>query len=221
MLKIYKIVGFLFIIIFHTSIEATDISNFSINGVQLGMHKNKVLQLIPCNTPKIESYKMENGLIYYYFISCDNVKNKNIKEYIAFDHNENVFKIKKIITFSKKPNFKKIVKKVIKRYGEADLVATEYYHDHTLDNSLVKGFCWGEDCSLDNPWNIHSTGKNISLNFSYPQLKVSYKSLRFADGGSTYNVQLELKDPKLNRRNDEWKIKKENEQLEKSSDIDF
>ena len=115
-------------VIFFTSLFATDVSNFDIKGIKLGMSKDEVLKLMPHGT-KIDYFCIDDKINnkckypYEYLLNPGWLLSSNGKTcFIDLDHNSKIYKIDKTIKLSRFSKLEKVVKNVIKHYGKPDLI---------------------------------------------------------------------------------------------------
>jgi hypothetical protein len=175
------------------------------------MTKNKVLKKIPCDNPKIDNEKLNNGKVYYTFIMCD----KPIFS-VELDHNGNVFNIEKHFNFEVKPNYFKIEKQLIKKFGTTTKVAkTKYSLKHKYLSGYEKELCWG-DCPIHLDNRTNSDGYIIGINGDRkPYILVRYISTIEKKNGNVNNyLTIYFDDSKQRINNDKW-MKKQNQLFKK------
>lgn len=118
MLSVNKLLIFLFIGIFSSSLYAVDVSKFDIKNLKLGMNKSEILRNIPCSSPKIIvnyiDYK-RNKIPYETMINC-----KLYTYSVTLDRYNKAIEIHRKINFNNEPSWGKIESKFLNKYGSAD-----------------------------------------------------------------------------------------------------
>lgn len=207
MLSVNRILIFLFIVIFSSSLYAIDVSNFDIKGIKLGMSKSEVLKKMPCSSPKIETQfidTVKGKKLYWTSIECEN--NSDILHVILSRKNRVDF-IKRVKSFNVSPSWDKIKKQIIKHYGNPT-----FELPNNVDVYPINNICWG-GCRIRKHNNTMATF-NKSLDFYANEVKNSFSTMIFL-----------LTDEKENDNNQEWygeqKRLYEQYQKEKASNIEF
>ena len=78
MLNVNRILIFLFLGIFSSSLYAVDVSNFDIKDIKLGMSKSEVLKKMPCKNYENNIIRLENGKRYESNLYCKQDNGNNI-----------------------------------------------------------------------------------------------------------------------------------------------
>ncbi len=149
MLSANRVLIFLFIGIFTSSLYAVDVSNFDIKGIKLGMSKKEIIN-------KLEDVISKNRNSYDKSWTHQIIKSKRDgfslgAEYVInLNHNEKLLNIGREIIFKYEPSFRKIKKQLIKKYGNPDKVAKSKNNKGDFKYEL----CWG-NCTVENAtyWN--------------------------------------------------------------------
>ena len=212
MLNVNRILVFLYIGMFSSSLYAVDVSNFDIKDIKLGMGKNIIVNKLADTTSK-------NVNIYGRSWTYQIIKNSRDgfslgAEYVInLDHNEKSFSIAREIIFKYEPNFNKIKKQLIKKYGKPDNIAESKNNKGDFEYQL----CWG-DCTVKNAtyWKGNVIwGHEKSFIITYR--KYSEKN--------TFYMLFELVDRVAESKEDDWKEVEYERYLknekEKASNIDL
>jgi len=196
MLNANKILIFLSIFLFTSSLYAVDVSEFDIKGIKIGMSKSDVLKKISCREPKIEkSYvnTLSGKRVYKTDIVC-NTKNETLT--IVLSRKNIVYSVHRSKEFKISPNWKTIEKKIIQRYKNPTHEIER--NNPSVSNSRVFRMRW---INNDKELVIHSHNWNDIYIIFY-----------------LYNQDRE-------NENARWAVKQEElynqKQKEKASDIDF
>ena len=139
MLNVNRILIFLLIAIFNSSLYAVDVSNFDIKGIKLGMSEKQVFKKMPCSDPKIEHYyintingkKISDSRIYCH-------EKKGI--FVELNHRNKVYKITRIKRFNTEPSWSKIKKQLLNHYGYTKNITIRPV---TSNNKLALSMCMG------------------------------------------------------------------------------
>ncbi|WP_457743953.1 hypothetical protein [Sulfurimonas sp.] len=111
-------------ILLSTSLFATDVSNFDIKGIKLGMSKDEVLKLMPHGI-KFGSNCVDDKCKYpyeYYANYHWDQSNGKIYFNIDFDHNIKAYDIVRTIKLTRHAKIEKVAKNIINHYGKPDLI---------------------------------------------------------------------------------------------------
>ena len=209
MLSVNRILIFLFITIFSSSLYAVDVSKFDIKGIKLGMSKNEVLKKMPCSSPKISLGKW-GKLGKSEDLLCNNDKNDFR---VALDHKGYSCDITFDVKFKVKPNFNKLEARLIKKYGKTKYKSNSY--DLSKPSRKFRSLCWGV-CSItdsvggDVVYYVDGTS-GLSANFD------------ITDNDNEYRMDLSLSDGERNKNMKKYyyEIKERKKRKEKASNIDF
>jgi len=212
MLSVNKILVFLTIGIFSSSLYAVDVSKFDIKGIKLGMSKSEVLKNMPCSSPKVsKSYIGEK--ISETHMAC---KSYSQELHVYLDYGNKVYRVTRYKYMDTEPSWQKIKKQIFDYYGNTNNIFTK---NPKLWNEEVFDMCYGKGCK--------SKDKNYYLYDSYGQLLLIYGSIA-RNGTSTdsrSNIVFILYDSKRADRNNIWQKEHEKlykkQQKEKASNIDF
>jgi hypothetical protein len=217
MLSLNKILIFVLIGIFSSSLYAVDISKFDIKGIKLGMSKSEVLKKMPCSNPEIHAEKLRNGKIVEIYIRC-----KENSFLVVLDHKNYVYLVSMLINFKTEPNFQKIKNKVFNKYGKPTRQANQKVISRGKGERIV--YCWGKHCQVSKQNNGVWKGTKISNYPDYKSLLIDYVNYDI-ESVELNRLNFNLLDS--NRRNDSWEWSTQQEKLyekkekEKASDIDF
>jgi len=132
-----KKVIFIFILIYSVSLFATDVSNFDIKGIKLGMNKDRVSKLFHVK-PYIESYVNDNrNYLLDGAYSFKLKKNRNIEDVfseIEYRYDKEIYSVLRIIYYSTPVDANKIEEIVKEKYGTPD---------KTFRRNDEYQMCWG------------------------------------------------------------------------------
>ena len=201
MLNVNRILIFLTITIFSSSLYAFDVSKFDIKGIKLGMSKSEVLKRMPCSNPIHE---------YGYFKNIEIRCNSEVNPmWITFDMNNKVYAMGREIILKIEPNWDTIESKLLKHYGKTNKILRNNPSSH---NTTVFSICYGQ-CTIP----FGKSYKNKENKKSLTIWASSYKSLHF--------ISFRLLDGKAEELTRQWYEKKEKQlkmkQKRKASNIDL
>jgi len=135
MLNANRVLIFLFIGIFSSSLYAVDISKFDIKGMKLGMNKNEVLKKMPCSNPKTSEG-------YWGYVGKAEILECNKEKFeVHLDHKGFSYIVRFYPQFDVKPNFNKLENRLIKRYGETKYKSSS--RDYGEPSLKRRSLCWG------------------------------------------------------------------------------
>jgi len=200
-----KKVIFIFILIYSVSLFATDVSNFDIKGIKLGMSKDEVLKKMP-NSAKfiVDDYIAENPNYPYKY----QIFYKTNTQYfgVEFDYKLNAYKIERNMQISNNASMHKVVEQITNHYGQPDYTWKINEHDYKEWK-----LCWG-NCHRGK---YHFLPKDNS--------KILYVTIWKKT--NLTGLSIELEDAKLLKETYQYKehmFKKAKEELvEKDSKIDL
>ena len=222
MLSVNKVVATLFLF-YSYGAYAVDVSTLDISGIKLGMKKNEVLKKMPCSKPQSDTWKLENGKKHLFIIDCGSHETALDNFFRVFlDRNGSAYSITKKIVFNVTPDFPKIRKQFVNRYGEPKIttkISPGYKSPYT---GFIKILCWGY-CSVERVNDGYWEGSQIRNAHNF-QLTASYKQVD-EDGFYANSLIIDLDDPAQHKRNDNW-ANNENQKIEiqkkkEASNVDF
>jgi len=213
MSSVNRILIFLLIAIFNSSLYAVDVSNFDIKGIKLGMSKKQVLKKMPCSDPKIEHYYINtiNGKkIYSSIIYCQEKKGV----FVELNHHNKVYKIKRNKFFDIEPSWTKIKKQLLNYYGYTKNITIQPV---TNNNKHALAMCMGGCIKRSSSKGIYYKGDFYN------------NKLYFLVNGYVFDnkiiLEFTLHDSNREDKNNKWVADQENlykkQQKEKASNIDF
>ena len=126
-------------ILLSTSLFATDVSDFDIKGIKLGMNKDEVLKLMPRGTEFYVSDDVAYNPNYPYIYSAYFDWKKNNGKFsfnVSFNHKLLVYKINRNIRLDQNADIKKVAKQVVNHYSKPDFIWKVNKHLWKL--------CWGK-----------------------------------------------------------------------------
>jgi len=204
-----RLLIFLFLGIFSSSLYTVDVSSFDIKGIKLRMSKSEVLKNISCQNHKIKKSIIDtiNGKkLIVETISCEN----GIEDiHIYLDKNGRVYNIDRVLSFKVEPSLKKIKNKAINHYGKPN--------NRILgsSDSRVWQMCWGQ-CGRPGNYGYYP---QYARNSQY----LTIGAFRYSD--NNIKIFFTMDDTKLSRLNKSWikeqELLYEKQQKEKASNIDF
>ena len=200
-----KIILFL-MVIFSTSLFATDVSNFDIKGIKLGMSEKELLNIlhdIKCKNIKTIVFHVDANSKFPIIKKEYSCKINEFKEEITIDldHNMNVYEIFRAIELEIEPIWDKIAKNTLKKYGY-----TKYFNK----NHRIISMCWG-GCKIDQFGGYYNeNGQTFIITFIKP--------INHPPNGA---IDIHLYDRTLLKANILYEDKVKRSLREKSSDIDF
>jgi len=222
MLSVNRILIFLFIWVFSSSLYAVDVSNFDIKGIKLGMSEKQVLKKMPCSNPIKNLDKYSFGISGSY-LTCGKYSESKSFMSVTFDHNQKAYSIHMDILFDANPNLQKIKNKFVKKYGNFyEAIENPTYKNPA--NGYVKRFCWGSCRKYkidDGAWKGY---KFRRVENKQSQLLIKYEN--FSYKSNYYNhLEFTLIDSRLEIKQKKWAEKQgkiyRKQQKEKASNIDF
>ena len=205
MLNVNKFLIVLSVITFSSSLCATNISNFDIKGIQLGMSKKEVLKLIPCHNPKIH----KNGL--GVDIECGDIYSKDGEGLsLEFDHKKQIFYIVFHKGFEIEPNWNKIKNRLIQKYGNPNKIKNiNDGNRNCMGNG--KGYCYTGKRFI---WGNYKYGQGLQAEFIVGK-----------DSGGYIHFEIRMKDNKAKKafysKNKKYWQKEEQTKKDKASNFDF
>jgi hypothetical protein len=148
-----------------SSLFATDVSNFDIKGIKLGMSKDDITSKISFN------YKFDVRLMvadnpnypYQYILYKPAPIDESCFNFI-FDKNLKVYDIARCIPLDNNANFNKVISQVIKKYG------TPKYKN---ENEYRISMCWG-DCILNETFRTKENGKTLQVSINKEDKKIYF-----------------------------------------------
>jgi len=124
------------LVFYGISLYATDVSEFDIKGIKLGMSKEEVLKMLQCKKPMIDTYYFDPSIeLKSNMIKCEE---NNEGFMILFDNFDEVLRISLERKFNAEPDWNIIEKRLFKKYGE-----TEAIRDSRDKYRHLKSYCWG------------------------------------------------------------------------------
>jgi len=203
-----KKVIFIFMLIYSSFLFATDVSNFDIKGIKLGMSKNEALKRIPCMYQKTYNDEIsEQG-------KCIN---KDEIYYLQFIDNyvSNISRTKKIPI---QPNDKILYKKIYRKYGIPDKKSR-----YKFKNEYMDCLCYGQCSTPDSDGFIHLLDKGKGFLIYYGNMTHSYDN--FLGDYIGYAIIFELRDYEIidnyMKRLDNMEKRKIEDEKKKASNIDL
>ncbi len=195
-----KIILFL-MIVFSVSLFATDVSNFDIKGIKLGMSKDEVLKLMPKGTKFYVSdvVAYDSNYPYEYSAYFDWKKsNGRFSFVVTFDHQLLAYEINRNIRLKKNADIHRVTQQVINHYGKPDFVWKVNKHLYRL--------CWGKCKKGQYGFNTQKNGKTFNVEVdTYPN----------------HLLYMILFDDKIDNVNREYKNHTKEEVVEKASKVDI
>ena len=185
MLNVDRILVFLCIGVFSSSLYAVDVSKFDIKGIKLGMSEKQILKKMPCSNPIRDLEEYSFGISGSHLV-CGKYSESESYMSVTFDHNKKAYSIFMNIPFNVDPNLQKIKNKFIKKYGNF-YEAIENTTYKSLANGYVKRFCWGScrKYKFDNGvWKGYRFRK-VENNQS--QLLIKYENFSYTGTYSSFN----------------------------------
>jgi len=209
MLSVNRILIFLFIGIFSSSLYAIDVSNFDIKGIKLGMSKSEVLKKISCSNPKIETQftnTLKGKKLYWTSIEC---KNDFEEIHVVLTRKNKAYFIQRTKDFDINPSWDKIKKRIINYYGKPTCKA-----DTFSKYIPMKKMCWGGCKIRKHNGTIATCNKSLDIYGNQDIVKNSWSKIVFL-----------LNDNSLSDNQDKWYKEQmelyERYKKEKASNIDF
>jgi hypothetical protein len=206
-MKQIKKIAFFLIVSVATSLFATDVSNFDIKGIKLGMSKEATLKRLPHGTIFRVFSDIAGNPNYPYEYDANYIKKgEEHKDFLAFGvtfgHTLQAYEIHRNIGLDYNANINKIMQQVILRYGKPDF----FWKRSDSDVAL----CWGNCYKGKYHYQATENGKIL-----YIQINTDDNPL----------LQVELEDDKLYNENvkyEEKLHKKAKDELEnKASKVDL
>lgn len=130
-----KKISLFLMVVFVVSLFATDVSNFDIKGIKLGMSKNEVLKLMPKGTKfrKWDCIDDSDKCAYPYNYNAF-YKNNTESFDIYLTQDIFVYYVLRQVKLRQYANAEKIIQKLTQRYGKPDAV---------WNHGSIKKLCWG------------------------------------------------------------------------------
>jgi len=209
LMPLKKVVLLMVFFIFPSTVYATDISDYDIEGITLGSSYDDIKPKLPCTnlTSNIHDY----NLVYNYWVHCglQRENSPNGSDFsVQLSNDKTVLSIDSVVRFDLKPDFNAVIESIYDKYGKPDVQYKSQSDNEHRRGSLIT-MCYGTDCKL----------KNSELdNASYKQLIIIVSNLDYVSKyGSDYSICFGLKDPVAINSNmklyEELKQKRINEKM--------
>jgi hypothetical protein len=193
-------------IFFSTSLFATDVSNFDIKGLKLGMNEKEALNIlnnqIKCKKVKFDNIHADLDYNYpiigkHYYCYIDN----SIEIDFFLDHDMKVYRVTRVLKPKIEPNWKKLKTNILNHYGR-----TKFIYENTHKTNM----CWGS-CKFYkfNHSYINDSHQSLSIDLFYP-------------GDNRYNrIDFYLIDKDLEKSNQQYEKILLKRIKDNASNIDF
>ena len=198
-------------IVLSVSLFATDVSNFDIKGIKLGMSKNEVLKLMPKGTIFRTFSNIANNPNYpYEYDAYFDWKKSHDQFYfgVDFDHQLNAYEIIRNVKLNENANMKKVSQQVINRYGNPD-----FTWKSDVNQREHWEFCWGK--CIRNKYGFYANENEKVLII---EITKDYRNEHYLLETRLYNDK--LKDMNIKYEKSMYK-KAKNELEEKASKVDL
>ena len=161
--------------------------------------------------------KLKSKKLYRTDLACDIINNNN-NHYcqLSFDHNKNLYSIKRTLRLPAKPNVNKLLNKVLKKYGKYTKTLRYVHEGPWLDYELY----WSEFAPMRIVPGLFDTGP-IELRSQYKGAEL-YVRFSLDSGSNIYRIETILTNHTIENESSLW-IKNENNKYKANmtSNVEF